>query len=176
MDIINFNGWEINIESNFLRPIFNERDLIVINKYSDTVLHMIANEFGKIEIIKSDDSTKIEFTLEKIINIYDNNKYEEDLKDITLEPTLPDVTNFSDIFLLDSDNSLDNLSNIDKVELLINSSSAPLCDSCLSKTLKITPVNQLNQICNKLYKKEKIFRTKEICPICQTYRLVNRKR
>ncbi|MGL5821942.1 MAG: hypothetical protein ACRCYE_09975 [Sarcina sp.] len=174
MDVIKFNGWDINIESNLLRPIFNDRELIIINKYSETTLHLVANEFGKIELIKLDDSTKMEITLEKVINIYE--KYEDTLEDVSLTPIFPESTNFSDIFIFDSDNSLNGLSNIEKVNYLINSSSAPICDSCLSKALKITPVNQLNQICNKLYKKEMIFRSKEICPICGTYRLVNRKR
>lgn len=65
-------------------------------------------------------------------------------------------------------------SNREKIVQYLEENEDGSCDDCISTRLKITPRQQVNQICRRLANSGTIQRTREICPFCQNRKLNNR--
>ncbi|MGL4762776.1 MAG: hypothetical protein ACRC6T_12400 [Sarcina sp.] len=157
-----FFDWKIVMDTNF-REFINDDEFIILNIENTVIANGKITEDMKIKL--NSIPYDIEFTIgDKILEFTQKTPvfYE------------PEVTTLNDIFVMHSD-EMDNMSNIEKAEYLINSSCSPMCDTCLSSALDITPVNQVNQICNKLKKQERIRREEELCPLCNKLKKCNRK-
>lgn len=66
------------------------------------------------------------------------------------------------------------MSNSDKILEYLRNNNQNICDDCLSKILEISPRQQINQICNNLYKKGLLIREKNReCIVCQLRKITN---
>lgn len=64
--------------------------------------------------------------------------------------------------------------NREKIIQYLNDNQGGSCDDCISTRLKITPRQQVNQICRKLASIGTIDRLKEKCPFCQMKKINNK--
>ena len=134
-----FFDWTVRMDNSF-RKFINDDEFIILNVENS----IIAN--GKITKDMKINLNSIPYDIE--FNIGDKLIEFMQKTPVFYEP---EVTSFTDTFIMHSE-EMDDMNNIDKVEYLINSNCAPMCDACLSEALDITPTNQVNQICNKLKK------------------------
>lgn len=65
------------------------------------------------------------------------------------------------------------MSNKEIILNYIKKNNSKICDDCLSYLLQISPRQQVNQICNKLYKSNEINRKIDCCSNCKKDKLVN---
>lgn len=68
------------------------------------------------------------------------------------------------------------MSNTEKVQRFIDTSTTFYCDDCLSEELNIKPRQQINQICRNLMKDGFLKREVKPCVGCLKDKLVNIKR
>ncbi|MGL4655337.1 MAG: hypothetical protein ACRCWM_05600 [Sarcina sp.] len=156
-----FFDWKIILHSSF-RHFANSDEFVVLNDDNEVITTGSLVD-DKLKL------TPINYNVELFIG---EKTLELNLK--VEDAYLPLVENFETTILM-HDEELDGLSNKEKVKCLINSSCVPICDSCLSNALDIKPVNQVNQICNKLKKENNLRREEELCPLCNKLKKCNRK-
>lgn len=65
------------------------------------------------------------------------------------------------------------MTNTEKIQKFLKSTSDIYCDDCLSEVLNIQPRQQVNQICNKFKKQGDIKREVKQCSYCSKDKLVN---
>lgn len=157
-----FYDWTISIDESF-KYFINENEFVILNIDNEVITVGHFND-KKLKL------SPINYSTELILS----EKYIELSLKVT-DMYFPDVQeSFKTTFLVDN-NELDGLTNKEKVRYLINSSCAPICDTCLADALNIRPVNQINQICNKLKKENHLRREEELCPLCNKIKKCNRK-
>jgi len=66
------------------------------------------------------------------------------------------------------------LGNREKIIQILTENPGGSCDDCISTRLKITPRQQVNQICRMLANISTIERTKEKCPLCEKKKINNK--
>lgn len=65
------------------------------------------------------------------------------------------------------------MSNSDQLIHYLKSVNQSICDDCLSLQFGFNHRQQVNQMCNKLYKNRLLVRIKSICFSCQCYKITN---
>jgi hypothetical protein len=65
------------------------------------------------------------------------------------------------------------MTNIERVQTLLQSVGAPICDDCLTMRTDVQPRQQVNQICRQMADHGDIDREQGTCSICGKAKIVN---